>query len=430
MYHCLKKLSDENPVVGIYRKNIESLKHDRLPDEPLTPESASDTLKRLLPTKDRCQHFMHLYFKHFEGIYRILHTKTFWGQFEKLWSGELASPSSFTAVLLAAMSCARCLYPDERMSFEGYCSGAAIEAGRWVQAAEAFHSQQSQKHTTITSFQLPCLLLLSKRINDIKVKRHFLLSQTLIATAISAGFHRSPSVLGQRATIYEQEMRRRLWATMTELEFSCSINWGVSTFSSTLFVDCEPPSNLDDDDFDENTTEYPQPRPDNEFTACSFQRFIHGIKELRDSVSILTNNPDRHHAINYAEVLSYHQLIANKFAAVQSQLLRDSSEVPQSTIFLLKMAMELQLHQLLIVLHVPLAFGASSDVNKNHARFVCTESSNAIISIYKQMSSHGLSQLSIQKSDLLRASLCVCLLRTKSVIKGETRRLRVWAVLC
>jgi len=421
VYGFLKNLFREHRVLATHKANIQSLPNkSHLLHSQSAPEAIDDTLKSLTPPEARCRHLMQLYFKHFEGVYRILHGPSFWRYFDKLWSGELANTSAFTALLLAAMSCARCLYPDEPISFEGDKSTSAVQAGLWVQAAESFHAMQSHKRTTIIWFQLPCLLLLSKRLSGIKVKRHFVLSQTLIATAVSAGLHRSPSVLGTRITVYEREMRRRLWATMTELELSCSIDWGVPSFSGALFADCEPPSNLNDEDFQEDAAEPPAAQPDNTLTDCSFQRYTHHLKPLRNAISNLVNHPDKHRDLGYMELLSYHQLVASKFKDIPSWGSSESSDDEIDKAFLLKRAIELQLHQLLIILHLPFAVGSESDPNKNHSRFICVDSATNILSTYERMPQHGFSQMSIFKPNLVRASLCICLLQARSVCNGKS----------
>lgn len=345
--------------------------------------------------------------------------RTFWRQFDRLWSGELENPSDFTSLLLAAMSCARCLHPEESMSFEGKTSSPAVEAGLWVQAAEAWHSMQSHKHIGVGWFQLPCLLLLSKRINSIKTKRHFVLSQTLVATAVSAGFHTSQLVLEGRVTIYEREMRRRLWATITDLELSCSIDCGLPSFSGALFADCQPPSNLNDDDFEEDTKDPPPEQPASVLTRCSFQRYIHYLKPLRNDISNLANQPDKHRSLDYTEVLSYHRLVTRKFADIPSWTSCDSSPDEICKAFLIRRSVELHLHQLLILLHLPFAVGSENDANKNHSRFVCLDSAKNILDMYEKMSEYGLSQMSLFRSNLLRASLCVCLLRVPSFGYGK-----------
>ncbi len=54
----------------------------------------------------------------------------------------------------------------------------------------------------------------------------FIEVQKHIAFLRSSGFHRDPRVFGDRCSVFEGEMRRRIWATSMELELQASIDKG------------------------------------------------------------------------------------------------------------------------------------------------------------------------------------------------------------
>jgi hypothetical protein len=60
-----------------------------------------------------------------------------------------------------------------------------------------------------------------------KVKEYYHEVQAHVALLRSAGLHRDPGIFGTRCSIFEAEMRRRLWATTMEIELQVSIDKGV-----------------------------------------------------------------------------------------------------------------------------------------------------------------------------------------------------------
>ena len=414
----LKKTASDHPVLGAHRWAVETLaKNHELPRQQTEdPEAA---LKRLLPPEPACRTYMLHYFKHFEGMYRIIHSASFWRRYEAFWTGNIENRPSFIALLLAAMSCSRCLYVESPISFDGDSSSARTEAVKWVHAVESWHDQQSQKHTTLNVFQVKCLLLLSKKLNAIKIKRHYTLSQTLLASAISIGLHRSPNSLDVGASFYEKEMRRRLWSTIAELDLTESVERGVPSLIAHLHSDIEPPGNYREDDFDESTTAEPVVQNEDSLTISSFARYAHSLRPLHYTINELVNKPEKHKSLSATELNSYHEQIFNRFFDLKSWPNRTSSTYFGDTNVLGTACLQLQLHKLLIMLHLPFAMGKFSSMTSSHSRFVCQGSAKSIINIYRRLSEQGFSQLCLTRNDLMRATLCLCLVESMAVETGK-----------
>ena len=415
----LKKTASDHPVLGAHRWAVETISKKRqLPGQQRTEEPDA-AMKQLLPPEPLCRPYMLKYFKHFEGMFRIIHSPSFWRRYEAFWTGSTDKDPSFTALLLVAISCARCLYVDNPILFDGDSSNARMEAISWVRAVETWHDQQSQKHTTLEVFQIKCLLLLSKKINAIKIKRHYTLSQTLLASAISTGLHRSPSSLGMRASFYEKEMRRRLWATIAELDLTESVERGVPSLIAHLHSDIEPPGNFREDDFDESTIEEPAAQSDDSFTMSSFARYAHRLRPLHHTINDLINQPEKHRTLGATELNAYHEQIFNKFVDLRSWPSGTSSTYFGDPNVLGAACLRIHLHKLLIMLHLPFAMGKHPTVTLNHSRFVCRGSAQSIINIYSRLSEQGFSQLCLTRNDLMRATLCLCLIESQAIEDGK-----------
>ncbi len=414
----LKKTLSDHPVLGAHRWAVETIsKNHQSSGQPI--EEPGVALKRLLPPEPVCHPYMQQYFKHFEGMFRIIHGPTFWRRYEAFWTESVDNDLSFIALLLAAMSCARCLYVDNPILFDGDSSSARTEAVQRVHAVEIWLDHQSQKHTTLNIFQIKCLLLLSKKVNAIKIKRHYMLSQTLLASAISTGLHRSPRSLGVRASFYDKEMRRRLWSTIAELDLSESIERGVPSLIAHLHSDIEPPGNFGEDEFDESTTEEPAAQDEDSLTMSSFARYAHSLRPLIYTINELVNEPEKHKSLCATELNSYHEQIFNKFFGLRSWPSGTSSTYFGDPSVLGSASLQIQLHKLLIMLHMPFAMGRSPTMTSSHSRFVCRASSKAIINIYCRLSEQGFSQMCLTRNDLMRATLCLCLVESTTAENGK-----------
>ncbi|PHH82702.1 hypothetical protein CDD83_3192 [Cordyceps sp. RAO-2017] len=215
-------------------------------------------LVALLPTREEADALVSVYLDQFEQIHRIVHIPTFRAEYADFWKGDGKQRyAAFTALLLSMMAVASCVHTHTSLKFIGMMSNARHWAERWIAACDGWLAQQSQKHRRLIHFQIACLLYLGKRVNTIKKKRFWTGSGALIQDGIAVGLHREPSHMAGRISVYNQEMRRRIWATVQEFDMQASFDHGLPTLLSQLHYDTDPPRNLDDDDFGEETTALP-----------------------------------------------------------------------------------------------------------------------------------------------------------------------------
>ena len=85
----------------------------------------------------------------------------------------------------------------------------------------------------------------------------------IMRQALRMGYHRDASRL-PNVTIFEGEMRRRCWAIMRQLDLLNSYQMGLPGSTQSLNSDTALPCNLQDSDFDENSTALPAERPPTE----------------------------------------------------------------------------------------------------------------------------------------------------------------------
>lgn len=117
--------------------------------------------------------------------------------------------------------------------------------------------------------------------------------------AMRMGYHRDPSHFPGISPL-QGEMRRRLWATVILSDILISGQAGMPRMVCQWQCDTAEPRNLNDADFDVNTTELPPARPETEQTTTLGIIARHRMLMALGAVSDLTA---RVKSCNYAEIM-------------------------------------------------------------------------------------------------------------------------------
>jgi len=274
----------------------------------------------------------------------------------------------------------------------------------WIEACDMWLELQSQKHLNLANFQVRCLLLLSKQMIMMKEKRAWTSAATLLSFSMSAGLHRDPSLLSGRISTFDQEMRRRLWGTIVELEIEASIDRGVRPFSADLPCDCPPPSNLDDNEFGMASEQLPNEKSSLNFTATSFLCKLHKSRSYRTALISMINNPKSN--LQYDEV-TYHE---GKLLQMIKELSRmeDVEGVRSEYSRTPRVLLDIQLRQLLLLLHGPWARQTESNPRYSYSRMVCMNAAKSILDQYSTLTRSGSYALLVFRNDVVRAALSFC----------------------
>ena len=178
----------------------------------------------------------------------------------------------------------------------------------------------------------------------------WVLSGTIMQIAVHMGYHRDakhfPSI-----SPFAGEMRRRVWAIIVQLDFSISTQLGLPTLIKQSQTDTSMPRNLYDSDFDENTIELPQSRPETEVTPTLYVLAKLRLITVGLKIAAVATEPRTH---PYAEVLELDRQINEARDALPSSLkwsgLGASLDVPPH-IIIQRIWLEVTTRQLTIVLH-------------------------------------------------------------------------------
>lgn len=184
------------------------------------------SLRSLLPDRDTVDKVVRTYLATFETTYRILHVPTFLSAYRKFWDTPSPPNSDLDAIVLAILACTLCISTHESTRYDSTGSTFRSKAVIWVKACEAWLKQQSNKHRSLATLQVRCLRLLALSTTCYKTKEYYQEVVHHLNIMRSFGMHRDPKMLGTRCSVFEGEIRRRLWATSMELELQASIDKG------------------------------------------------------------------------------------------------------------------------------------------------------------------------------------------------------------
>ena len=229
-----------------------------------------DYLISLVPPKARADLLFHSYLDTIETSYRVLHVPTFTHQYEQFWISPQEAKKEFIVQLLIAFACVAAFVPGGEVGYVGRSSAARETATHWINVGAYWLDNQSKKHVSLINYQLPIQLWIARAINTIKVKQIWVDSGAIVRRFMAAGLHREPSLLSSKINAFDCEMRRRLWYTALELDLDETVNRGMTPTIGPMDWDTQPPLNIDDESFNEDTETMPPPKPRGKFTRTSF----------------------------------------------------------------------------------------------------------------------------------------------------------------
>jgi Fungal specific transcription factor domain len=368
---------------------------------PLTHED----LLKLLPDQDTTDRHVRLYFDTLETTYRIVHYQTFYEQYELLWeSPHEVKPASVIIVLLVLASVS-CMFPHEHPKYIGDSSLSREKSTFLIEVAEKWLSLQSDKHVYLAIWQIRCLIILAKQINVIKKKRIWTAAGTLLREAMSSGFHRDPSLLGDKVSFFDQEMRRRLWATIIELELQISTDRGMPSASAGLPSDTATVLNVHDSELTNNGR--PTSRPLKEHTSASYLHISRSSFSLRVSLNSLVN--DLSSPLLYDQVLNYEDAITKELRKLPQVTERQGTQYHNDGASVMAWTLlDIQLRQFLIMLHSPFARQVETNSRFLLSRVTCLDAAVQILKKYSYINKIGNLALLLLRNDPFRIALAIC----------------------
>lgn len=369
-----------------------------------------EEMLRFVPERTATDPLVDLYIEQYESTYRILHIPSFRKDYEMFWQKPVANRPHFVAIVALIIACVQCLGPEPRQTYISNSSAARERASKIVNICETWLEGQSHKHVTMETYQIRCLLMVAKMTNSIKSKRIWNETCILLTWAMSHGLHRDPALLAKGTSAFDQEMRRRIWATIVELNMQASIDRGMPLLVPITVADCGTPSNLDDEEFDKLTAVLPPSRPVEEFTRSSHLHLSAQSLQLRTDVLNILNEPRR--LVPYSTVLDLAYELDNQISSLPmwSKHLngRHNHRLSESTEQIAVALLHIQLQQFLLTLHTTAFRQASTSTILTMSRAAFFSSARSLLHTLTHLASFGNLMPILLQNTALRISLLTC----------------------
>ena len=466
----MKSAVESHPRVASVEKDLKGIiaRHKRAKRAERNEYHNDTELFALLPEKSATDRYITVYFATLETTYRVLHQPTFCRDYENLWLNHIQSSSGTVVLVLLVVAILRCSPRDtDSLKFTGSHTSAREAALRLIEVCESWLNKQSHKHLTLTTMQAHCLLFIAKQINLWKRKRLWTAACSLVRFGMSAGLHRNSDLLNKKISFFAQEMRRRLWATMIELELQESIDRGMPAISAGLSFDCGPPTNIDDRDICVKSSMPVSSKGLEEFTATSFLQVSQQSLSLRATLNSLVNGSSED--MSYSDVMAYderirkyvgqipewdiqydpilqggaacdstcggtwetinkqcptadtqigalattREMVSSKASTIEGnptkdRLLLSADTGSQLNPLLAKTLLELQLEQFLILLHSPFARRGQTNPLYQGSVMICYGAAHRIIELHSKLLATGNTLVSLLRNDVIRAAFTIC----------------------
>ena len=364
-------------------------------------------LESLLPSREETDMLVAIYLDQFEQVHRIVHIPTFRKQYATFWNPKETRNAAFTVLVLTILAISSCLDEHLPVKFEGMVSNTHCSALKWIKACDEWQERQSQKHRRLIHYQIASLIYLAKRVNIMKKKRFWKGAGALTQDAISVGLHREPSHMSDKITPFNQEMRRRIWATLQSFDLQASFDHGLPSLLSSLHYDVDAPRNINDDEFDEDSKELPPSRPPTEYTFSSYQHLSRQSLPLRLELSrYLTGPPE---GLDYDQVIRYTNEINQEIDALPSWDMSEA-QLEHSALkpLLAYTLLHIQLRQYIIPLHQPYLKLRKANSKYQYSEIIYYNAARDMVLLHDKLASQGVRTLNFIREDNLTLSINLC----------------------
>ncbi|KAL7787768.1 fungal-specific transcription factor domain-containing protein [Trichoderma ceciliae] len=365
----------------------------------------------IMPKKAVCDRLVAAYVDTSESQYRILHVPTFAEQYNQYWEGKPQS-EQFLPQMLSVISVAS--------RFESKSRGLGHERVEHVHIPTAcalvrtwLDNLKGKQLVELATLQVEVLLLLAQRMIIPRAQDSWNHLGFVVRMAMSMGLHRDPSEFEPRMTVFQGEIRRRVWFTVMDMDLHMSLAANMPCLTRDGDYSCRPPRNLDDNELFPEMTELPPSRPLDQVTDNQLQ--VYGAMTLptRMKVAHMINRIDT--IRDYQEVLDVGGKLDRFLEDINYIFPRHGtlSDAQKSRLWRSRVALDMHVRRPLLALYRPFAMAAPetpSQISRAYLR-----SCMVILKYLDELDPtlphfQDISEMYMQllKRDIIQASLSVC----------------------
>ncbi|EED17979.1 conserved hypothetical protein [Talaromyces stipitatus ATCC 10500] len=407
-----------------FEKQLDKVEDARNPSaEPYVLEGSPgkwdiDTFAHDLPPRPVMDLLVANYFGASSLIRPILHPKKFLRQYEKFWQDQYSVSKSWLGTLFVimrtAIHTARQAGLDLSATLGDMDEAQTLFRMRTKQILMTeLHAKPTLERLTLLAMHLDAEFI---QCQDTSIAVWINVA-TAVRMALKLGLHREPSSYGDLSP-FECEMRRRLWLAISQTDVLLSWQVGLPSMIPQGQCDTMLPRNLHEDDFDEDCTALPAPRPWNEMTKIS--PFLVKAGLLRVFTKIASHIQDIHPKDSDVPILE-RELYAERDALPAMFKVKSMQEslLDHPAMIMRRISIDQTLHSGLCVLHRRLMPLARSNPQYSHSRKVAIDAALTLLNYQAichyesgptgRLAGHKWLSTSVIRHDYLLAAMLICL---------------------
>lgn len=347
----------------------------------------------------------------------VIHLPTFQREYEEFWDNPHAMPFTWISLLFSIMALAVSLYRRGEEPLPLNC-------GDPMELWDIFRKRCAQclvqgNYLTPGRYKCETLILYAfcefYRSQDAQIGVSYILG-ICIRLAMRMGYHRDPRHYPS-LTAWEGEMRRRVWALLSQVDALVSFQVGLPRTIQHWIADTQPPSNLLDTDFDQNTLDLPPGRPIEERTPSSYTIGKQRIMMVFGQISDLAFSREQ---VSYDDILDLDRRLEEAHSKIPAcyqyrpmvQCIADPSDI-----MLRRYTLEILYQKVRVVLHR--RYMGETHSKYAFSRSVCLSAARRTLQYHAEISNEALpgGQLyterfflnSLQNTDFMLSAMIICL---------------------
>ncbi|KAL2852670.1 fungal-specific transcription factor domain-containing protein [Aspergillus pseudodeflectus] len=326
--------------------------------------ASRDEILSALPPKYAVDRYVSHYFNYLDLVSSAtVHGPSFLREYGAFWANPSSVPVMWIG-LLFSMICLACLASDPPGDLEVEQHSLQVDLYREKVVQCLFMGEYTKSGPYVLETVINYVYIEFGTRTDADKDMWFLLALE-VNLAKRMGYHRDPSHF-PGISPFRGEMRRRLWATVLMSDILLSNQMGMPRMISDWQYDTSEPRNLDDTNFDEDTQELPQSRPESELTTAlgivARTRMLKALGTIADLTSAAK-------ACSYTEVMRVDGILHEAVQSIPTPLkmkpmaasLTDSPQAIVSRLFIQHMFYKGQ-----VMLHRRFVFTQASESDESH----------------------------------------------------------------
>lgn len=350
--------------------------------EPITIQA----VMAALPSRPEADKLLGIYGNGHLASAPVLHTQQFRRQYESFWLSPASTSFLWISILFSTLALSIIDHVPE-------VGEEAALAQRRFYATKAMQCLVAGEYFKAKPLAVEALVMyILIRVSEKKDSDPLIWSFFSVAVRLAQrmGYHRDPAQINStRITPFQAEMRRRTWFLLEAFDLMYSMQLGMPTVVQDEQCDTAEPTNLHDEDFDEDCVALPPARPDTELTKALFIRYKSTL--IRQSRRIVL------HALSvsphgYEETLALHAGLESihenippplRVPAVHNMLAEADAHKVKMTLH--RIALELMYLKALCLLHRPYLTRRKHDSTCELSRRSCRRAALKILALHSDI---------------------------------------------